>query len=587
MSRPRRRRMSRTARIRLSLGVTAAGAALVTVGAILVERSRDTDLADAREGVTSRLSHAIPDDAPKLLFTDVTGAFGIDAHHGDAPRARLLPEDTGSGLAWGDIDADGDPDLYIVTLSHDLGGSGNRLYRNDGGTFTDITESAGVEDADGMGMAASFADFDADGDVDLYVTNDGPNRLYRNRGDGTFEDVAEAAGVAGDSWSVGIAWADFDGDGHLDLHVCNYVLYDDLDDSMFGTGDMGGYVAPPALNPKVFEPVTNRLYRNLGDGTFTDVAAELGVDDPRGRSLAATLCDLDGDGLLDLYVNNDVSPNRLYLARRADGVTTFEDQSAATGTADPRGSMGLSVGDVTGPGGLPDGLPDLFITHWIAQENALYEGFVAPSGALVYRDKARVMRVAELSTACVGWGCAFVDLDLDGRTDLAVINGSTLEDGPNLAPQAPFVLWNDGRRFHDLSPVVGAPLDGELSARGLAAADFDGDGDIDLAISQNRGRALLLRNDLETTNRALRIDLDVPDATRFGARVTVVNGERRQTQWAGCDVSFASQHGASLVFGLGESDAADQVIVTFADGRETTTENVPAGRVRIGADGPR
>jgi hypothetical protein len=311
------------------------------------------------------------------------------------------------------------------------------------------------------------------------------------------------------------------------------------------------------------------------------VAVELGVDDPRGRSLAATLCDLDGDGLLDLYVNNDVSPNRLYLARRSNGETTFEDLSARTGTADPRGSMGLSVGDVTGAGGAPDGLPDLFITHWVAQENALYEGFVAPSGSLVYRDKARVLRVAELSTACVGWGCVFADLDLDGRTDLTVVNGSTLEDGARLLPERPFVLWNDGRRFHDLASICGAPLDSDLSARGLAAADYDGDGDVDLAINTNRGRPILLRNDLAGTHRSLVVTLDAPDAARFGARVTVERGTLRQTLWWGCDVSFASQHGPDLVFGLGDSESAERLTVTFADGREIVHEDVPAGRVRV------
>jgi len=568
---------------------TLVGAALVTGSALWVAHSRDTDLADARAGVTSRLSAEIPDAAPALHFTDVTESVGIDTHHGDRPRARLLTEDTGSGLAWGDIDADGDPDLYVVTLSRAAGGTGNRLYRNDGGTFTDITETAGVADVDGMGMGASFADFDADGYIDLYVTNDGPNRLFRGHGDGTFEDVAAAAGVAGDEWSVGICWGDYDGDGRLDLHVSNYTVYDDVDASMYGStsGSMsdpeepGGYIAPPALNPKVFDPATNRLYRNLGDGTFEDVAPALGVADPRGRSLGATFCDLDGDGLLDLYVNNDVSPNRLYIAHREDGQTTFVDQSAATGTADPRGSMGLSVGDVTGPGGKPDGLPDLFITHWIAQENALYEGFVAPSGALVYRDKARVLRVAEISTASVGWGCAFVDLDLDGRTDLAVVNGSTLEQGAQLVAQRPFLLWNAGNRFHDLSSRAGAPLDGTLSARGLAAADYDGDGDIDLAIQRNRGRTLLLRNDLDGNRRSLAVDLAAPDAARFGARVTVVVGERRQTLWWGSDVSFASQHASTLIFGLGDAQAADSVHVRFADGTEVTREDVRAGRIAL------
>ncbi len=585
-----RRRLSRAARIRRTIGATVVGLAALTAAAVLVERSRDTDLVDERVGVTSRFRAAIPDDAPPLRFTEVAAEMGIRVVHGDAPRRRNLIEDTGSGLAWGDLDGDGDDDLFFVDLARSAGGRGNRLLRNDGDRFTDVTDAAGIADPDGMGMGVSLVDYDADGDLDVYVTNAGANRLFQNAGDGTFRDVAAEAGVADPTWSVGAAWGDFDGDGRIDLYVCDYVDYPDAGPGaeMYAGEAGGGYVAPPALNPKVFAPLPNRLFRNRGDGTFEDVAAALGVDDPTGRSLGATFADLDGDGRLDLYVNNDVSTNRLFRNVSTPGAPAFEDISTQTGTADPRGSMGLSVGDVSGAaaaaGGGPDGRADLFITHWIAQENALYEGFVSATGALVYRDKARALRLAEIATAMVGWGSAFVDLDRDGRTDVVVANGSTLEDESDLTrlrPQPLFLLWNGGRHFYDLAPAAGPALAQPWGARGLAASDFDHDGDVDIAVSVNRGPLLLLRNDTEGTNRSLAITLDAPAAAVFGAVITVRCDDRVQRVYAGSDVSYASQHSSRHVFGLGAAERADEVTVRFTDGREARLSDVPAGDIVV------
>ncbi|MCP3960683.1 MAG: CRTAC1 family protein, partial [bacterium] len=291
---------------------------------------------------------------------------------------------------------------------------------------------------------------------------------------------------------------------------------------------------------------------------------------------------------LDLYVNNDVSTNRLYRNMGGDFGTdapvVFDDLSAMTGTADPRGSMGLSVGEIGGMGGEPDGLPDLFITHWIAQENAFYESLVTPRGDLEYRDKTRHLRLGEISIDTVGWGSAVVDFDLDGKIDIVVVNGSTLEqkdDPRNLIAEPIFLFWNGGEHFTDVAPAAGDALGQTYWARGLAAADFDGDGDVDLAVSVNRGRPMLLRNETETHHRSLTVRLRAPAAARFGARVAVTVEGGTQYRWNGSDVTFLGMHAPDLIFGLGEQDVAERLHVRWADGNESTLIDVAAGTVEI------
>ncbi len=605
------RGISRRARKALHAGVwTGVGTVLLVVLALWLAARRDTDLADPTEGVTSVFKNTGAAAAPPIRFRDVAEQMGIVARHGPGERGRALPEDTGSGLAWGDVDGDGDWDLYVVSFPGPLGqesegelsgpeGS-NRLYRNDGDGFTDVTTRARVGDPGGFGMGATFADYDGDGDEDLYVTNFGPNRLFRNLGDGTFDEVAAVAGVDDPQWSAGVAWGDYDRDGHLDLYLTNYLRYD-----VAGAGpepvmdSTGAYVIPFTLNPNSFDPEPNRLYRNLGDGRFEDVALPSGVRNDDGRSLSATFCDLDGDGWLDLYVNNDVSTNRLYRNLGGDfeagEMVLFDDRSNMTGTADPRGSMGLSVAEIGGMSGEPDGLPDLFITHWIAQENAFYQSLVTtgdtrgdlssvPRGNLEYRDKTRHLRLGEISIDTVGWGSALVDFDLDGRIDLAVVNGSTLEhkdDPKNLIAEPIFLFWNDGEHFTDVAPSAGDALARTYWARGLAAADYDGDGDVDLAVAINRGRPLLLRNETETSHRSLTVRLRAAASARFGARVALTVGGRTQYRWWGSDVTFLGMHAPDLIFGLGEQDLAERLDVRWADGSESTLIGVAAGSVEV------
>ena len=595
----KRKKLSRTQKIWLSIGLSILGTVLLVGIGVLVQGARDTDLADPHAGLTASFRGDVDVDAPPIRFTDVAKEMGIAMRHGPSKRGRNLIEDTGSGLAWGDYDDDGDFDLYCVNLgSQGLSGikdNGNRLYRNDGPRFTDVTNEAGVGDELGLGMGASFADYDGDGDLDLYVTNAGPNRLYRNKGDGTFEEVGQAAGVADPSWSTGVTWGDYDRDGHVDLYVCNYLDYDTGDAGTtiaVGTAT-GSYSVPFTLNPNGFDAQPNRLYRNRGDGTFEDVAEALRVEDEEGRSLGATFCDLDGDGWLDLYVNNDVSSNRLFLnrgERKGRPGVSFRDVGASTGTADPRGSMGLSLAEMGAMAGMADDLPDLFIAHWVAQENAFYLSVMSKRGNLEYRDKTRRFRLGENSLDRVGWGSALLDLDRDGRLDLAVANGSTLEvkgDQSRLLPEPLFLLWNAGKNFVDVTSKAGAALARSHCARGLAAADYDGDGDVDLAVLVNRGQPLLLRNDTETRNRSLSLRLKGPAARVLGARVTLIVGGEKQVRWWGADVSFCSQHAAEMLFGLGEATGAERLHIRWADGRQTVLEaaDLTAGRVDVAYPG--
>lgn len=298
--------------------------------------------------------------------------------------------------------------------------------------------------------------------------------------------------------------------------------------------------------------------------------------------MGAVLLDLDGDGWMDLYVANDVSPNVLLTSLAADlaGEPVFEDRSAETGTADPRGSMGIAVGKLLPSESELAELPDLFITHWVAQENALYQARPGPRGVLEYHDKARNAHIGELSLQAVGWGCGVTDLDLDGRGDLVVANGSTLEDRnvpEALIPQPLQILWNSGDRFFDLTPAAGGDAAAKRVARGLAIADYDGDGDPDLALSVNRGRLVLLENRSPALGMSLGVRLRGSPALRTGSRLTLLHEDRAQVRWWAGDPSYASGHDPEVRFGLGRNGAAEALTVRWTTGAGTRVLRPPSG----------
>ena len=495
-------------------------------------------------------------------------------------------------LVFADIDNDGDIDLYVVNIPGPFKQNGhptkthatNTLYRNNGnGTFTDITKTAGVGHQ-GYGMGCVFADYDGDGNIDLYVTNYGANVLYRNNGDGTFRDMTETAGVACELWSTGAAFADVDGDNALDLYVCNYVTYDLVAlEQMKAESLQSGKPVPSALNPHVFEPQDNVFYRNNGDGTFTDLTAEAGVAARGGRSMQAIFSDFDADNDLDLYVANDTSVNHTY---RNDGGGVFTDVSAESWAADFRGSMGLAAGDYDS-----DGDVDLFMSHWVDEENALYRNLLNEDGTaehIRFVDESYTTMLAEESIKQIGWGTALFDYDNDGDLDIFVTNGSTFQelDRPQvLIPQRDTLFRNNGDgTFTDVSEITGIPLLPIRVGRGAAFADYDNDGDVDIFIVNNHAKPALLRNDGGNRNNYLHVELIGTNANRnaVGAKIQVKTVNRTQMQEIYAGDSYMSFNSFIAEFGVGNATQVESLQVIWTNGDTQTLHNVPTNqRLRI------
>ncbi len=526
--------------------------------------------------ITQRLSLDLPEDAPTPSFVDVTSELGLGGFVTFfGARTSQLPEDMGSGAAWGDFDNDGDDDLFLVGAggSMDLAEdewAPSSLFENDRGTFRRVES---FPETRMLGMGAAWGDYDGDGWLDLVVTGYGRLLLFRNR-EGTLEldDRLEAP----DGWWSGATWGDFDNDRDLDLYVCGYVRYQ--------AGERGrssqqyGAEVPYTLNPASFDPEPNLLFQNDGRGGFTEVAALYGVSNPGGRSLGALWHDFDDDGWLDLYVANDISDNALYLNRRE----SFEDSSLASWVADYRGAMGLAAGDWN-----RDGDDDLFITHWIAQENALYDSRLADmAGAggvgLTFSDLAAPLGLGQVALQAVGWGTEFADFDGDGWLDLVVSNGSTLEtdDEPKRLKRQPAMLfWNRrGESFHDLAPM-NAELATPRVGRGLALSDYDLDGDLDLLQVHLGEGVQLLRNDMQSGNW-LELRLRRPgtgEALGFtpGAKVTVHVGGAALRRTVGSS-SYLSQSSQNLHFGLGQAASVDRIEVRWPAGETEEYAGVAA-----------
>ncbi len=577
----RPRRLSRRQR-RVALTAVLLLGAFAIGAVVLVRAYRQNQPAQYRPGeanadITASLARDLPPDAARPVFADVTSEAGLGGFTTFAgARTSQLPEDMGPGVAWGDYDNDGDDDVFLVSAGGPLGAKAEQLapsalFENLGGGR--FQRAAGFPEPRIIGMAAAWGDYDGDGWIDLAVSGYNALLLFRNDR-GRFSLDRQFVSRPG-FWS-GLAWGDYDNDRRLDLYVCGYVQYLETGSAHAAVTQQYGRSVPFTLNPASYEPQANLLFRNTGRGTFVETAARLGVANPEGRSLSALWHDFDDDGWLDLYVANDISDNVLY--RNANG--RFKDISHPAWVADYRGAMGLAAGDWN-----RDGDDDLFITHWIAQENALYDSHAKQSGALRFADAADAVGLGQVALPMVGWGTEFLDFDSDGWLDLVVANGSTFETETapkTLVPQRPFLFWNRrGEHFYDVAPLA-APLSKAHVARGLGVSDFDGDGDLDVLIARNGGGVQLLRNDtaagqwLQIVLRS-RASADAPTVVARGAAAVAQAGSV-QIRRSVTSASYLSQSTSTLHFGLGAAAQVDKVTVRWRAGVVTEHGPLAAGR---------
>ncbi|MHC4948772.1 MAG: CRTAC1 family protein [Planctomycetota bacterium] len=514
-------------------------------------------------------------------FEDATDAAGIAFRHVRAPEIRFhFPEIMSGGGALLDMDDDGDLDLYLVQGGDLTGadpGDGNRLYRNRGdGTFEDVSATSGADDRS-YGMGCTTGDYDNDGDVDIYITNVGANVLLRNDGDGTFTDVTTAAGVGDPGWGTSAAFVDYDADGDLDLFVVNYVNWSlavEIE-CRAGSGERD-YCKPNNYN----SPSRDTLYRNEGDGTFTDVSEAAGVDKAFGNGLGVAIGDLDGDGRLDLYVANDGNPNQLWM-NQGDG--TFLDEALLAGCAvnmqgTAEAGMGVAVVDLE-----PDGDLDLFMTHLRDETNTFY---VNRDG--VFEDATSQTGLSTASIQYTGFGMGFADLDRDGRLDLFVANGRVGMWGPPVDPDDVFgepnqVFRGTGpTRFEEVLPRGGCADCPLGTSRAAAFGDVDNDGSVDIVVVNNGGRAVLLRNRAGGERGWVMfraVDANGRDA--LGAAIEVRAGGASQHRLVQVAYSYCAASDARVHFGLGDADTVDEVTVRWPGGPVETFGPFPAGAVHI------
>ncbi len=527
-----------------------------------------------------RMLRAQTATGPGFQLVDVTTTAGIDfRHNSGAYGGKLLPETMGAGCAFIDYDADGWPDILFVNGTdwpgHRNGRSTLALYRNNrNGTFTDITRAAGL-DVELYGMGVAVGDYDNDGFPDIFITAVGQNRLFHNTGRGTFVDVTRAAGLAGRSaFSTSALWVDIDRDGHLDLFVCNYVRWS-ADHDVFCSADDG---AKTYCTPEAYRGDTCWLFRNRGNGTFEDVTATSGIFDTSSKSLGVAMLDTDEDGWMDLVVANDTQPNKLYRNRH-DG--TFEEMGVKAGVAfsadgRARAGMGIDAGDFDRSGRM-----GIAVTNFDGEMVGLYRSL----GPGLYEDVAVKAGIGDPSRHRLGFGCLFADLDLDGAFELVVANGhinpSARRANDVGAAYPPLLFRNQGDgTFRDVASEAGAAFVRPRVGRGLAAGDFDRDGDVDLLMTTNNGPAVLFRNDQRAGHHSLRLTLSGTTSNRdaIGARVRVTAGGVTETRLVKSGSSYLSQSELPLTFGLGPRDQVDRVVVDWPSGRTDEFPRVATGR---------
>jgi hypothetical protein len=519
-------------------------------------------------------------DSPGFRFVDVTASAGIQFQHNSGSfGGKFLPETLGSGCAFLDYDRDGWQDILLINgmdwPGHKQRRSTLRLYHNNrNGTFTDVTTRAGL-DVEMYGMGVAVGDYDNDGCPDILITCVGQNRLFHNTGKGTFVDVTSASGLGKhQAFSTSALWFDYDRDGLLDLFVCNYVKWSPEHDVFCSLdGKHKSYCTPEAYRGE-----TCWLFHNRGNGTFEDVTASSGIFDSSSKSLGVAMLDDKANGWPDLLVANDTQPNKLYRNRRNG---TFKDGAVEVGLAfsaegKARAGMGVDVADFTNSGG-----PGVAITNFDNEMTGLYE-----LAGKTYEDVAAQAGVGLASKNSLGFGCAFLDANLDGWLDLGVANGHIDETVRNIRgnvgyAQPPFLFLNNGNgKFRDVASEIGGRFDQPKVGRGLAYADFDRDGDFDLLLTTNNGPAYLYRNDQLSGNHSIRFRLVGTKSNRdgIGATVRIVSGGFSQSRMVKSGSSYLSQSELPVTFGLEKRDRVERAVIAWPSGRTEEFTNLAAGR---------
>lgn len=518
--------------------------------------------------------------SPGFKFIDVTSTAGITFQHNNgAFGGKFLPETLGSGCAFLDYDGDGWQDILLINgmewPGHKQKPSPLRLYRNNrNGTFTDVTSRAGL-DTEMYGMGVAVGDYDNDSFPDILVTCVGQNRLFHNTGKGTFVDVTAASGLGKRlGFSTSALWFDYDRDGLLDLFICNYVKWSPERDVFCNLdGKHKSYCTPEAYRGE-----TCWLFHNRGNGTFEDVTASSGIFDSSSKSLGVAMLDDEQSGWPDLLVANDTQPNKLY---RNQHNGTFKDAAVEAGLAfssegKARAGMGVDVGNFTNTSHA-----GIAITNFDNEMTGLYE-----FNGKTFEDVAATTGVGIASKNSLGFGCIFLDADLDGWLDLAVANGHIDETVRNIRgnvgyAQPPQLFLNNGKgKFRDVVAELGAEFAQPKVGRGLAYGDFDRDGDLDLLLTTNNGPAYLYRNDQLAGNRSIRFRLVGTKSNRdaIGASVRIASGGVNQSRMVKSGSSYLSQSELPLTFGLGKSDRVESVVIHWPSGRVEGFKNLAAGR---------
>ena len=514
-------------------------------------------------------------------FADVTAAAGLQFQHNSGAFGGIfLPETLGSGCAFLDFDNDGWQDILLVNgmdwPGHKRQKSTLKLYRNNrNGSFADVTRAAGL-DIEMYGMGVAVGDYNNDGFPDIFITCVGQSHLFRNNGDGKFTDVTRAAGLLPrQGFSTSALWIDYDRDGLLDLFVCNYVRWSPEHDvfcSLDGTHK--SYCTPEA-----YRGDTCWLFHNRGDGTFEDVTATSGVFDSTSKSLGVAMFDYDQDGWPDLLVANDTQPNKLYRNLRNG---KFKDVAVEAGLAfssdgKARAGMGVDTGDFDN-----SGRPAVAITNFDNEMIGLYRSVSASA----YDDVSVLAGIGGPSKNTLGFGCAFLDANLDGFLDLAVANGHIDQTVRNIRgnvgyAQPPHLFLNNGNgKFRDVAAEVGGGFDKPKVGRGLAYGDFDRDGDLDLLMTTNNGPAYLFRNDVASGNRGIRVRLIGTKSNRdaIGATVRIFYNGQTQSRMVRGGSSYLSQSELPVTFGLGQRDKIDRLTIDWPSGKSEEYKNLAAGK---------